>query len=1066
VAPHQPRRTRRRIVALTVSGATLAAVGLGNAAGALADPTVPQTFFVTNTANSGTGSLRDAINLANANPGPDTIDFSIADGGAQTITLTTAEDADHVLPTITSPVAINGYTQDPNVAYPIRIEVGVSAGVASLIDVGAGAAGGSTAINGLSISATSSGAFGWGVRVKPGADNVLVNDNQIGLTPAGDAESDGTIVGGVLAEASAANIINNVIAGVTYGIKVDPGSSALIGSNRVGISRDSSTALAVQQGIVLDGATGSNVYSNQVVGTTSSYSGISVDGGFGNIIDGNLVGAGTFTAPVGRSGGGIVVSTNSGGVTDLEVTNNEVYNGSGDGIVLTGGTNGIGGYASGNYVSDNAGSGIRATGTVLGQLELAGNTIFDNGALGIDTGPAGVNSPPDGPPTITSAAAGASTVDIAYDGPTGAQPARLWLSTNSTCDSTTQGETRYRYGTLDLDENGDFTGAVTLSDQVSAGDNLTAVISPSTGLTTEYSACFQVTDTAIGHEPLTLGATPDPASLGLGESVDITLQGYDEDGDPLTFGLPGAGSSINGNSVQLIGSPQCDGNTPSICSQVARYSASTAYVGADVFTWNVSDATRTAPAASATVNVVDADLDVVQAYPVGLTFTTGDQVIFQAAVINRGPDDAANTVITFTGLPAGTTFVSGTSQDGVNQGSTPCSEAGGVITCPVGNVTPTLATAEIVLQTSAQTPDSFDMTASASSDTPDGNSANDQRTSAAVTRAATGDADLSVSTLVDSPDPVTAGGVVQYTTTVTNNGPGDATGVQVKLFGDSSASLPAFTSFVSGNAGSATCSSTSGGPVLCPVGGLASGDSISVTIYLQTDGVSSVTTTPVEVSVTSSSTDPNPGNGSSSTSTTINPATGGDTSVFVPPSDQTQTVASAPTVTFGGTQVPVATPGDTTAAAVTVPPNGPGGVVEVEEQQCQTPFVCPTTAALLTNNPGRPPGALINDVVVRFLPPTDPFYDYTNPHTYQVLYDASTVVGVARSSVRIFYVKDDAPTTLVRARACPTPLTSSTVFPCVRGKSFLKSQKPSIAGDLRVRILATYNDPKIGTYKG
>jgi hypothetical protein len=65
------------------------------------------TYTVTNTNDSGTGSLRWAIGQANTNPGPDTIQFNISGcGGVCTIQPT------HVLPTITDDeTTINGYSQ-------------------------------------------------------------------------------------------------------------------------------------------------------------------------------------------------------------------------------------------------------------------------------------------------------------------------------------------------------------------------------------------------------------------------------------------------------------------------------------------------------------------------------------------------------------------------------------------------------------------------------------------------------------------------------------------------------------------------------------------------------------------------------------------------------------------------------------------------------------------------------------------------------------------------------------------------------------------------------------------
>ena len=63
------------------------------------------TFNVTSTADSGAGSLRQAITDANTNPGADTIQFNIVGSGVQTITPATS------LPPISDAVTIDGYTQ-------------------------------------------------------------------------------------------------------------------------------------------------------------------------------------------------------------------------------------------------------------------------------------------------------------------------------------------------------------------------------------------------------------------------------------------------------------------------------------------------------------------------------------------------------------------------------------------------------------------------------------------------------------------------------------------------------------------------------------------------------------------------------------------------------------------------------------------------------------------------------------------------------------------------------------------------------------------------------------------
>ena len=70
-----------------------------------ASATQAATFAVTTTADSGKGSLRQAILDANASPGADTITFGIPGAGEQRIVLATE------LPAITDVVTISGYTQ-------------------------------------------------------------------------------------------------------------------------------------------------------------------------------------------------------------------------------------------------------------------------------------------------------------------------------------------------------------------------------------------------------------------------------------------------------------------------------------------------------------------------------------------------------------------------------------------------------------------------------------------------------------------------------------------------------------------------------------------------------------------------------------------------------------------------------------------------------------------------------------------------------------------------------------------------------------------------------------------
>ena len=225
-----------------------------------APPVDAAVFTVLNTANSGPGSLAQAVFDANALPGLDRIDFNSPGAGPHKIKLTPEG-----LPNVRDPVIIDGYTQPgaaPNTLPNgdnaiIKIQLDGAPDEGPGMDYGIvlseGSAG--STVRGLSITGLVSfdetGPYPAGAAIRTIlAGQGTIEGNFLGLEPDGtsvggnpigvQAGSNGDIIGG------ASPAARNVIAGNRYGIVLVGPNGNTISGNFIGT--DASGTQARNQG--------------------------------------------------------------------------------------------------------------------------------------------------------------------------------------------------------------------------------------------------------------------------------------------------------------------------------------------------------------------------------------------------------------------------------------------------------------------------------------------------------------------------------------------------------------------------------------------------------------------------------------------------------------------------------------------------------------------------------------------------------------------------------------------------------------------------------------------------
>lgn len=382
---------------------------------------------VTNTNDSGEGSLRAAMSVANGNTSLDAITFNITGTGPHTITLTSA------LPTITDAgVSIDGTSQSgascgdlwAGTPHALKIQIDANGGAFHVLNANAA----NISIRGLSL--TGAGSSNSGLLFGSSSSGSAVTCSYIGLDTTGAAAGNGygvynqgasTIIGGA---SGSGNVIS---ANSDFGIRLDAGTSAIdirgnfIGTNPAGSSASANGTVGISNNAGSSaGISIAQIRDNLISGNASH--GVllrndhPVTGSPGDVVfAGNYVGVDrTGLVALGNGNGGIQLATGSIGnvtvggtsVSDRNIfggniSHNLYYDGTGILTVLGNyfgiGSDGTTAIASGSHaVRVDGGVAIIGNGAASGrnimaatdldpiQLKSTGTATVDGNYIGTD----------------------------------------------------------------------------------------------------------------------------------------------------------------------------------------------------------------------------------------------------------------------------------------------------------------------------------------------------------------------------------------------------------------------------------------------------------------------------------------------------------------------------------------------------------------------------------------------------------------------------------------------------------------------------------------------------------
>ncbi len=338
---------------------------------------LPSVLTVTSVADTGPGTLRDAITTVNSGgcSSPCTIDFDPSLSGDIVLGSTSLP----VLGANAADLTIDGFTANgasPNTqpfgsASNANITIGLVGNLTA--SIGLAIQTDNVTVQGLAFRNFTTGGAGRAVEITNGANNWIrgcyIGTDNAGVT--GSANFAGVVVNGA---ASIGNKIGgpsvgdlNVISANGVGIYIGSGATATeVKMNYIGVMSTAATALGNTTGITIDASSSLNVIGTLTLGNIISGQtgfGVEVDG-FDNDLKHNYIGL---------NGAGTSAIPNAVGVS------------------ITGADNYVGGAGTDrNYISGNAGNGIEISGdnawisnNYIG-VDVGGTTGVPNGGHGID----------------------------------------------------------------------------------------------------------------------------------------------------------------------------------------------------------------------------------------------------------------------------------------------------------------------------------------------------------------------------------------------------------------------------------------------------------------------------------------------------------------------------------------------------------------------------------------------------------------------------------------------------------------------------------------------------------